>query len=78
MDSPSSEYSVSTPPAILTSQPSHAFAPQPQLGDVVRLNLRNWIVLLETRDLESQAVREGPWRIVAEAVVPKSGKVSIA
>lgn len=42
----------------------------------MRLNLHDWLVLLETRTLDSQDVREGPWTVVAEAAVPDSGKVS--
>ncbi|EPS99317.1 hypothetical protein FOMPIDRAFT_1050604 [Fomitopsis schrenkii] len=57
----------------MSSSPPECTPPQP--GDVVRLNLHDWLVLLETRTLDSQDVREGPWTVVAEAAVPDSGKI---
>ena len=74
MASCSPEYTVSCLIAKLACRVHRL--PQPQLGNVVRLKLRDWIVLLHTRDLDCQDVREGPWRVVAEAAVPTTGKVS--
>ena len=75
MASSSPEYTVSCHIARLACR-IYWLPWQPQLGNVVRLKLRDWIVLLHTRDLDSQDVREGPWRVVAEAAVPTTGKVS--